>query len=355
MYWKGPSAMNAIHAAGPKVFEVGLAPDWRRYSFDWQAGRPAAIVVAQTVAAEGLRALLDAFARQSVAFAERNADVLVLAAAEQGQALRGMMSASGCIGIVDCDDAFLAASGAQAGEIMVVVVDRNLRVSQHCAPGAAEDVVADCLVCLEGLVREMPAPVVMLPNLLPRSLCRTLIERFESGAHSEGRMVALEAIGMTRAAVEHGMKNRRDLQIQPDDPLHAVLREILLTRCAPEIAKAFSAEIGHTDRLMLVRYDSPSGWFGRQRGGGGESVALRDFALSVTLNAEEHKGGYLTFPEYNDQPFAAPTGAGVIFSTSVLHEVAPVRSGRRYTLLACFRGEAAALRRQMDGTPEAGC
>jgi predicted 2-oxoglutarate/Fe(II)-dependent dioxygenase YbiX len=228
---------------------------------------------------------------------------------------------------------------------MVAVVDRNLRVAQHCAPGPAEDVVASCLACLDRLVRELPAPVLILPNLLSPSLCRTLIEHFENGAHAEGRVAGVDASGMPRSTVDHSMKNRRDLQIQRDDPLHAVLRETLLTRCAPEIAKAFHGAIAYTDRLMLARYDSPSGWFRRHRDDRAENVAFREFALSVTLNSEEHKGGYLTFPEYNDQPYPAPTGAGVIFSASMLHEVAPVRSGRRYALLTFFHGESAERRR----------
>jgi predicted 2-oxoglutarate/Fe(II)-dependent dioxygenase YbiX len=68
--------------------------------------------------------------------------------------------------------------------------------------------------------------------------------------------------------------------------------------------------------------------------------------LSLNLNTEDYEGGHLLFPEYNDHRYSPPTGGGVIFSTAVLHEAAPVTFGRRYVLLTFLHSDAAEVRRQ---------
>ena len=134
--------------------------------------------------------------------------------------------------------------------------------------------------------------------------------------------------------------------ISPGDDIHDLLQNVLLARCAPEIAKAFQAKITYTDRILIARYDAPAGWFLRHRDNLGENVAFREFALSLNLNTEEYEGGQLTFPEYNDHLYRPPTGAGVIFSASLLHEAAAVTRGRRYVLLTFLHGDTAEAARQ---------
>jgi predicted 2-oxoglutarate/Fe(II)-dependent dioxygenase YbiX len=325
-------------SSGASVFTNGLAPDWRRYSFDWQAGRPAAIILAHGVPPQGLAPICDSFARHAASFIEHKADVLLLAAAEQEAELRASLAVPPSIEIIRCDEAFMVDSGAHSGRAMVVVVDRNLRVALRLDPASNLDVAACCLTCVSRFPRELPAPVLILPNLLPEDTCDNLIRRFESGTSNEGKVAGIDAAGQPRCYIDHTIKKRRDLQIPPNDPLYPLLKEALLTCCAPEIEKAFGAKITYADRLLLVRYDSPAGWFRRHRDNATENVAFREFALSVNLNAGNYDGGYLVFPEYNDQPHHAPNGGGVIFSASLLHEVAPVCSGRRYALLTFFHG-----------------
>jgi predicted 2-oxoglutarate/Fe(II)-dependent dioxygenase YbiX len=141
------------------------------------------------------------------------------------------------------------------------------------------------------------------------------------------------------------MKHRRDLLIEADTVLHSSLRSILLDRCRPQIARAFQVEIAHTDRILLARYDDTGGWFRRHRDNEADSVAFRQFALSVNLNTGEYDGGELLFPEYNDHRHAPPAGGGIVFASSVLHEAAPVTRGSRYVLLTFFHSEAVEARR----------
>ncbi len=69
----------------------------------------------------------------------------------------------------------------------------------------------------------------------------------------------------------------------------------------------------------------------------------------MNLNTGEYEGGELLFPEYNDHRYCPPAGGGIIFSASLLHEAAPVTSGRRYVLLTFLHGEAAEARRLAQG------
>jgi predicted 2-oxoglutarate/Fe(II)-dependent dioxygenase YbiX len=124
------------------------------------------------------------------------------------------------------------------------------------------------------------------------------------------------------------------------------MQHALLGRCAPEIARAFQARITHMDRLLVARYDDTGGWFRRHRDNVGENVAFREFAISVNLNTEDYDGGHLLFPEYNDHRYSSPTGGGLIFSASLLHEATEVTRGRRYVLLTFFHGDEAEARRQ---------
>jgi predicted 2-oxoglutarate/Fe(II)-dependent dioxygenase YbiX len=145
--------------------------------------------------------------------------------------------------------------------------------------------------------------------------------------------------------VDHDKKHRRDMMIAPDTDLHLVLHDLLLERCRPEIARAFQKLVSHTDRILVARYDKLGGWFRRHRDNTAAHVAFREFALSLNLNTGEYEGGHLVFPEYNDHFHRPQAGAGVIFSTSVLHEATPVTSGSRYVLLTFFHSDAAEARR----------
>jgi predicted 2-oxoglutarate/Fe(II)-dependent dioxygenase YbiX len=328
------------------ILDEGMAPDWRRYSFDWQAGRPAVLMIAPQVGIDDVEHLIAGFRSAILTFRARNTDVLILSPAAQAAALRRRHVGECDIQIIDGNAEFFADSGTPMDEITVVVVDRNIRVALRCVAGPAERVVASCLECLDRVVSDVPAPVLILPNLLARDLCRTLIHRFECANAIEGKVAGIDAAGRPLCYVDRATKSRRDFQIPRDEPLYAKVQQVLVDRCAPEIAKAFQVEVAHTDRLMLARYDAPHGWFKRHRDNSSRNVAFRQFAISVNLNAGEYEGGYLTFPEYNDQPYSAPTGAGIIFSASLLHEVSHVTQGCRYVLLTFFHDEMAERNRR---------
>lgn len=328
-------------------FCYGMDGSRRFYSFEEQAGRAAAMVLALQVPDRRLQRLADQFARRAEEIAARDMDLVVLG---DQDVVMGPLGRRQGVRVVDCGVHFLARCGVVPGEPIVLVTDRSLRIAR-VVPAGAEDVAGDCLDGRDGLPAEparevfLPAPVLMLPNLLPREMCAALIALFESGPSVDSGMASVGLDGTPRTRVDHDKKRRRDRQLLPTDALYPEVRRMLLRRCAVEIAAAFQARIGYTDRILIARYDESGGYFRRHRDNVGENVAFREFAISVNLNTEAYEGGALYLPEYNDHAYRPATGAGIVFSASVLHEAKPVSRGRRYVLLTFFHGEAAEARR----------
>jgi predicted 2-oxoglutarate/Fe(II)-dependent dioxygenase YbiX len=145
--------------------------------------------------------------------------------------------------------------------------------------------------------------------------------------------------------IDPAKKHRRDLVLDPGEPLHAEVASAIETRLLPEISKAFQAEVAYVDRILIARYDETGGYFRRHRDNSSPHVAFREFALSANLNTGEYQGGGLLFPEYNDHQHQPPAGSACVFSASLLHEATPVTRGARYVLLTFLHGQAAEARR----------
>jgi predicted 2-oxoglutarate/Fe(II)-dependent dioxygenase YbiX len=326
----------------------GIGSDRSFYVSEEQYGRPAALLLAGSDSIAAMRPVAAAFAASIGAFGERGADVLLMLNDNPHWLFPDRPAVIRTVDSVQ----LLDRCGVGPRDALVLVVDRSQRVALLLDPVAGADAVAACLACLDDLPHEppravvQPAPLVMIPNLLPRALCRTLIERFETSEVEEGKVARVDAAGKACNVVDHTKKSRRDLLIRPDDALHEVLRGMLLRRCAPEIAKAFQGHVAHLDRILVSRYDAGAGWFRRHRDNAADNVAFRQFALSVNLNTGDYEGGDLLFPEYNDHRYSPPAGGGLLFSTVVLHEAAPVTAGHRYVLLTFLHSDAAELRRQ---------
>jgi hypothetical protein len=188
-----------------------MAPDWRRYSFDWQAGRPAVLIIAPPDSFTEVAPTIAGFDAASPMFEVRNADVLVLSTPDQADMMRALLASDSRVQLIDCNSDLIAESGATEGEIVVGVVDRNLRVALRCNPGSPDVYTADCLECLDRLVPAVPAPVLILPNVLPH-ICRTLVDRFEPSNSVEGKVAGVDPAGMPTCYVNRALKSRRDFQ-----------------------------------------------------------------------------------------------------------------------------------------------
>src|SRR5215213_3893702 len=189
------------------------------------------------------------------------------------------------------------------------------------------------------------APVLVIPFILEPGLCRVLIEGYERhGGVASGFM--REVGGRTVQVSDERHKVRRDWDVG-DERLVAAIRARFVRRVAPEIRKAFQFEVTRMERHIVACYDAAEGGhFRPHRDNTTRGTAHRRFAVSVNLNADGYEGGDLRFPEFGAATYRAPTGGGVVFSCSLLHEATRVTRGRRYAFLPFLYDEAAARLRE---------
>ena len=333
---------------GDKIpFCYGMCRDGGYWSFEDQAGRPAALIVTGAAPVDAAEALIEAFAARAEAFAGLGADVVVMASASAPGVATATVPAGARL-VLQPDDSLGCALGEGP---WVLASDRAMRLAAMSHGGQPDRALAEVLAALAALPREpagvaaCPAPVLVMPSLLDADACRRLIERFEGGDHREGAMASVDGQDGLINRVDAAKKRRRDLELDPGEPLHAEMMDAFACRLIPEIKKAFQAEIAFVDRILIARYDESGGYFRRHRDNSSPHVAFREFALSVNLNTGAYEGGGLMFPEFNDQQHQPPAGSACVFSASLLHEAAPVTRGVRYVLLTFLHGQAAEARR----------
>ena len=312
------------------------------WSFEEQAGRPCVLVAVGDVPPSALSGLIEAFAAPP--FAASDAPVRLLPrAGASGWATATVPSPLELVHNLGSD---LSRGGA--GGVRVLVADRALRlvaeIDAHQPPQGVANAAARALQSLAGEPLA-PAPVLIAPRVLDRDACARLIARFEAGGHAEGAMASEDADGAAIRRIDPSKKRRRDLALDPCEPLHAEIVEALSTRLVPEIAKAFQARVAHLDRILIARYDDTGGWFRRHRDNSSAHLAYREFAVSLNLNTGDYDGGELLFPEFDDHRHSPPAGGALVFSASLLHEALPVTRGARYVALSFLHGEAAEQRR----------
>ncbi len=225
-------------------------------------------------------------------------------------------------------------------EATVFLLDANQRVLEiHTGVGLADRALA--------LYRARPpaepahtlvsiAPVLIMPDLIGRRMCRDLIELWRTQGHDEGTVGSVvDDAEVDR--VYHDMKKRLDHKIM-DPELNRILQRTIGRRIAPELAKAFNTESLRFDRFLVVCYDAGRGdCFRPHRDNLAPSTADRRFAMTLNLNTEEYEGGELVFPEYGPHRYRPESGGAVLFSCSLVHEALPVTKGRRFALLTFLR------------------
>jgi predicted 2-oxoglutarate/Fe(II)-dependent dioxygenase YbiX len=184
-----------------------------------------------------------------------------------------------------------------------------------------------------------PAPILLLSGVFELDLCRHLVDLFDrDGGRETGFMQ--DADGQSHERFDQDWKRRRDIMLS-DPRLVANIRARIGRRVCPEIKKAFQFVVSRTERDLIARYDAETGGhFGHHRDDAGASVAHRRFAMSIPLN-DDYDGGEISFPEYNPQGFKPAAGTAIVFSSSILHGVAPVTRARRYVFLTFLFDEAA--------------
>ncbi len=190
------------------------------------------------------------------------------------------------------------------------------------------------------------APVLVVPRVFEPQFCRRLIETYrQAGGNMSGVMREIE--GRTVGVLSE-TKRRRDADIT-DQALQSAIRGRIVRRLLPEIQKAFQFKVTRMERYIVAAYDAVGGGFFRaHRDNTTLGTAHRQFACSINLNAEEHEGGDLRFPEFGSRTYRPPTGGAVVFSCALLHEATSVTRGTRYAFLPFFYDEEAAKVREAN-------
>ncbi|MGI4944057.1 MAG: hypothetical protein ACRYHQ_26465, partial [Janthinobacterium lividum] len=263
---------HSVAAPGDRApFCFGVTSDGAFYSSERQVGRVAVLVLGGSLPPDALLPMLAACLRQEGSLAAAGADLLLVGSGTMLRRIRDTLPDLGGMVTVDCDPGFLRQCGAGTERPLVLVLDRAWRVAARLDEADAEATVAAALACVRALPAEperevaLPAPVLMLPGLLDRALCRELIERFEREETFDSGFSSMDAAGNPVSKVDHAKKKRRDYLVEPDSALHLQVLDLLNRRCLPELRKAFQFEALHTDRILVARYDDSGGHFRRHR------------------------------------------------------------------------------------------
>ncbi len=237
---------------------------------------------------------------------------------------------------------------------VTVVLDPNLRLIARIEPGADVDHAAGGLAAVRAqrakqgqTAVRIQAPVLILPNVLPPDLCRTLIRRWESEPHVENSVASGRVGGNVQRTT---YKTRDDFFMPPDDPDATTVLQLLRRRLLPEIRKVFNFDITHIETIRIGGYDAKNGgYFRPHRDNDSRITAHRRFAMSLNLNSGEYEGGGVRFSEYGPQIYHAETGGAVVFSCGLLHEALPVTTGRRMGLFTfMYDDKEEQLRRRLE-------
>ncbi len=191
------------------------------------------------------------------------------------------------------------------------------------------------------------APVLLIPNVLDKKICRSLIDMYKAdGGSPSGFMRQID--GKTVGIHDDNFKKRRDLFIK-DRNLQQQLSSIILRRVVPEVEKAFQFKITRFERYLIACYDAQSGgYFQPHRDNTSQGTLHRRFAMTLNLNVGEYAGGFLRFPEYAPHGYKGDSGTAIIFSCSLLHEATEMIRGERFALLSFFYGNEDALVRDAN-------
>ena len=189
----------------------------------------------------------------------------------------------------------------------------------------------------------LTAPALIVPRVFDFPLCELLIGVYEKvGGTDSGFMVDYE--GKTATVAIHSKKRRQDMIVALPE-LRERIRERIATRLLPAIELYFQYQATRMDRYLVSCYDSEiGGYFHRHRDNLNAGAEHRRFAVSLNLNSN-FEGCDLVFPEFGRRTYRPPAGGAIVFSCGALHEVTPVRNGKRYAFVSFLYGEKEAKKR----------
>lgn len=331
------------------------------FAFDSAAGRYLVLFLFGSSAVPAVRQVLDGYLRQGAVFDDARASFFGVGVDPEdersgrvAQRLPGFryfwdfdLAVSrlyGCVGIG-------RSAGRRSYAPRTVVIDPGLRVVAAVPLADPATHVATVLAILAAQPAIQPparamvqAPVLVVPSVLEPDLCEELVRLYDrDGGRESGFM--REVDGRTVEIREAQHKQRRDCPVL-DEGLRRELRARMVRRLLPAVQKAFAYRVTYIERYLVGCYDvAHGGHFRPHRDNTTKGTAHRAFAVSLNVSEDDYEGCDLRFPEFGWQEFRPPMGGAVVFSCSMLHEVTPIRRGRRLVLLPFLYDDAAAALR----------
>ena len=178
----------------------------------------------------------------------------------------------------------------------------------------------------------MDAPVLLVPEVIEAALRARLIAVWSEGGHAESGYLRPNDDGSLIHVVNPGRKRRADHFLDEADELAGLAHDRVRRRVIPWVERATHFKIGFAERYRIACYDAEtSGFFAAHRDFS-DASPHRHFAMTICLN-DNYRGGALRFPEFGARDYQLEPGQAVVYSGSLLHEVTPVTSGRRFALI----------------------
>ena len=218
--------------------------------------------------------------------------------------------------------------------LLTYLLDPNLKLLDIIASEDIHDHLHHPIEALLNTPRELKIitahpPVLVIPDVLDASLVQRLLDYWESGDQFEGAFGA-----GNNSEVRLSAKRRTDVSVV-DSALIAAVDQAFAKNLFPELRKITGYDLRYRERYKLGCYFAEDGGkFDKHRDTGDVSLAFRRYAISLLLN-EDYDGGELVFPEYGNYGYKPATGSVCVFPTPLLHEIQPVKTGRRFVLI-CF-------------------
>ena len=138
--------------------------------------------------------------------------------------------------------------------------------------------------------------------MFERSFCQELIAEYERGQATDSGFMR-EENGRTVGKVDHGVKRRFDVLVESEQLRKGAMARFA-RRLLPMIRRAFDFDATRMERHIVACYDAAGeGYFRAHRDNTTKGTAHRRFAVTINLNAEDHEGGDLRFPEFGRRTY----------------------------------------------------
>jgi hypothetical protein len=201
------------------------------------------------------------------------------------------------------------------------------------------------MTTIESKIVTQAAPVLIIPDVIPDEMRQKLIDIWHSGSE-ESFMMVEQTDGSLKRMYDREVKARLDHFIGESDLLDE-LKIHMTEKVCPAIQMAFRFDVTRFEEFRVGCYEaSTGGYFKPHRDDILEGVSHRLFAITINLNVGEYEGGCLRFPEFGEDLYRAESGGAIVFSGRMLHEVTPVVSGRRFSLVTFLYGEKESQQRK---------